>query len=158
MNKKDDELRTLAKQRIFDLTLEMREIKKQIREMEIKHLFALSPLNMKWAAAYVQRKHLAEFVGASIEKRTRGTSADQTSIEFSPMGYSQAAWHILNPEKRMYLKDMYREAVQRGYRFSASKPCQANFSAAVVTSKHFRKDADGKYYLIDSSNKWWEKK
>jgi hypothetical protein len=93
----------------------------------------------------------------ALARRMRWLIEGETA---SPLiGYARAAWEIQHDNNRpRRLKDMWREIKRRGIALSAPNPTQGNFSAAIATSRHFVKNGNKEYFLVDPNNRWWEKK
>jgi len=154
-----EDLYRTAKHYLDKITTELERVGDEIGGARVALEEKLLPLENRWRILNKQREHWAEIVRMAEIMRGKSDDGKQVEIELSSMTYGQAAREVLYPNKHMRLKDIYKEIVRRGYKLSSETPSQSSFSAAISTiKKRFAKDADGKYYLIDPENRWWERK
>ena len=112
----------------------------------------LKPLVTKFEQVAKQIKLLTEWKalaeGKSPEAATQETAGDLTGLS-----QTKAGRQILYPHRHMSVGERFEEMVKRGYLFK-TKRARSNLSASLSTSPHFKKDREGRYYLVDPDKEW----
>ena len=134
--------RDIAK-KLYAMNRELQEVNTQIEKLEKSR-----------AVLFARMKPLVDYLNAlNAERRERKIKILAEKVPFNHLSRTKAAREILRQKKNLTTSELYNLMKNRGYPFRSKRPV-SDLATALNTSRHFEKDENGKWYLIDPKKNW----